>query len=250
MDKEKIVIIDDELELMDIVKSYLEIEGYEVFLFDNGETALGAYKTINPVFFIIDIMLPGINGIDICKELRKESTALILMLSAKSSDVDKIIALGFGADDYMTKPFSPRELVARVKAHLRRYTKLINLDIKNSIKSENNLKENEASNILKFNELRIDLDSHRVFVNDIETEPLAAKEFELLVYLAKNPNRVFKKEELYDKIWGFNDFGDINTVTVHIRKIREKIEKEPSNPRFIKTVWRVGYKFMGDDYEL
>lgn len=250
MDKEKIVIIDDELELMDIVKSYLEIEGYEVFLFSNGEEAINAYKTINPIFFIIDIMLPGINGIDICKEVRKDSTALILMLSAKSSDVDKIIALGFGADDYMTKPFSPRELVARVKAHLRRYTKLINPNIKNSIVNENTLEVKKSNNILKFNELKIDLDSHRIFVKDIETETLAAKEFELLICLAKNPNRIFKKEELYDKIWGFNDFGDINTVTVHIRKIREKIENDPSNPRFIKTVWRVGYKFMGDNYEL
>ena len=176
-------------------------------------------------------MLPKVDGMEICKIIRGKSNIPILMLSAKKSDVDKVLGLGLGADDYMTKPFSPKELVARIKAQLRRYNQL----------SKSNFKNNS----LEFKDLKIDLDGYNVYLEG-EKVQFSAKEFEILKFLALNPERVYSREQIFDQIWGFNEFGDINTVTVHIRKIREKIEEDSSNPQYIETVWGVGYKFVGD----
>lgn len=231
MSGEKILVIDDEFELGEIVRDYLEDEGYKVYIAMDGEEGLKYFKRFEPQLIILDIMLPMIDGMEVCRRIRSTSNIPILMLSAKSSDTDKIISLGLGADDYMIKPFSPGELVARVKAQLRRYMHL-----------SAPIGEPE---ILSFGKLMIDTKSYTTFV-DSKTVYLAAKEFELLSFMAHNPNQVFTREQLFNQIWGFDEFGDINTVTVHIRKIREKIEDNPSEPIYIKTVWGVGYKFYED----
>ncbi len=231
----KILIIDDEREICEILRDYLTLEGFKVELCLNGEDALKRFLEVNPQLVVLDIMLPSVSGIELCKELRAISNVPIIMLSAKGGDVDKIITLGFGADDYVTKPFSPAEMVARIKAQLRRFTKL-------------NVKEEDLK-VLIFGELYIDSKSYRVRSFGRELD-LSAKEFEMLWFLAKNKGQVFSKEQIFDHVWGFNEYGDINTITVHIRKIREKIEKDPANPKYIKTVWGIGYKFEyieGDD---
>jgi len=226
---EKILVIDDEKELVDIVEMYLKAEDYVVQKAFDGREGLYKFRSFRPDMVILDIKLPGVDGMDICKTIRMESDVPILMLSAKSGDMDKILSLGFGADDYVTKPFSTNELVARVKAHLRRYSN-----------SSLNMKKDS----LQYGDLQIDCKSYTVTVKGQEVN-LTAKEFELLSFLANHPNQVFTKEQLFDEVWGFVEFGDLNTITVHIRKIREKIEKIPSNPEYIKTVWSVGYKFEG-----
>ena len=225
---EKVLIIDDEIELAEIVRDYLEAEGYKVYIAIDGEEGLKYYNRVGPQLVILDIMLPVMDGMEVCRIIRSTSNIPIIMLSAKNGATDKIISLGIGADDYMVKPFSPGELMARVKAQLRRYMYLTT--------------DMSPSNLLTFNKLMIDNKAYTVFVNSKEVN-LAAKEFQLLNYMAKNPNQVFTREQLFNEVWGFDDFGDINTVTVHIRKIREKIEDNPSEPEFIKTVWGVGYKF-------
>lgn len=192
---------------------------------------MNKFREYKPQLVILDIMLPKVDGMEVCRSIRTESRIPIIMLSAKNGDIDKILSLGLGADDYMTKPFSPAELIARAKAHLRRYTQF----------SENSYDKNE---ILDFGDLIINNSSYTVSYKG-KNVVLAAKEFELLSFMAQNPYQVFTKEQLYEKIWGFNDYGDINTVTVHIRKIREKIEENPASPGYIKTVWGVGYKFEG-----
>lgn len=230
MSGEKILIIDDEKELTDIVATYLEAEDYVVQTAYEGRDGLNKYIKFRPYMVILDIRLPDMDGMEICKTIRMDSDIPILMLSAKSGDMDKILSLGFGADDYVTKPFSTNELVARVKAHLRRYGK-------SSFKPK--------KEILEYGKLQIDCKSYGVYVEGTQVS-LTAKEFELLSFLANNPNQVFTKEQLFDKVWGFDEFGDLNTITVHIRKIREKIEEEPSKPIYIKTVWSVGYKFQSE----
>ncbi|PAB57224.1 response regulator transcription factor [Anaeromicrobium sediminis] len=229
MHKEKILVVDDEIEIGEIIKDFLEMEGYEVILAFDGEEALEAFNIHNPKLVLLDIMLPKIDGMEVCRTIRSTSTVPILMLSAKSEDVDKILGLGFGADDYITKPFSSGVLIARVKSHLRRYTKF----------STPNLNTN---NTYEFDNIRISFTSHSVLIDD-ENIPFPAKEFQLLKYLILNENRVLTKEQIFSHIWGYNDYGDINTVNVHIRKVRQKIEKDPANPKYIKTIWRVGYKF-------
>ena len=179
--------------------------------------------------YILDLMLPGIDGFEICKEIRKEKNTPILMVSAKKDDIDKIRGLGLGADDYITKPFSPSELVARVKAHIARYERLIGV----------NPMENE---IIEIRGLKIDKTARRVWINGVE-KTFTTKEFDLLTFLAQNPNRVFKKEEIFSNIWDMESVGDIATVTVHIKKIREKIEIDNSKPQYIETIWGVGYRF-------
>jgi len=228
MSGEKVLVIDDEIELGEIIRDYLEAEGYKVYIAIDGEEGLKYYNRVGPQLVILDIMLPVMDGMEVCRIIRSTSNIPIIMLSAKNGDTDKIISLGIGADDYMVKPFSPGELMARVKAQLRRYMYLTT--------------DMSPSNLLTFNKLMIDNKAYTVFVNSKEVN-LAAKEFQLLNYMAKNPNQVFTREQLFNEVWGFDDFGDINTVTVHIRKIREKIEDNPSEPEFIKTVWGVGYKF-------
>ena len=179
--------------------------------------------------FILDLMLPGLDGFEICKKIREVKNTPILMVSAKKEDIDKIRGLGIGADDYITKPFSPSELVARVKAHLARYERLIG-----SSQAENTM--------IEIRGIKIDKTARRVWVND-EEKPFTSKEFDLLTFLAENPNRVFTKEDLFREIWEMESVGDIATVTVHIKKIREKIELNSSKPQYIETIWGVGYRF-------
>ena len=178
---------------------------------------------------ILDLMLPGINGFDICKQVRETKNTPIIMVSAKKDDIDKIRGLGLGADDYMTKPFSPSELVARVKAHLARYERLVNMNV-------------QANDIVEIRGLKIDKTARRVWVNGTE-KTFTTKEFDLLTFLAQNPNHVFTKDELFKEIWDMESIGDIATVTVHIKKIREKIETNSAKPQYIETIWGVGYRF-------
>jgi len=178
---------------------------------------------------ILDLMLPEVDGFEICKKVREKRNMPIIMVSAKKDDIDKIRGLGMGADDYMTKPFSPSELVARVKAHLARYERLVNT----------NIKENE---IVEIRGIKIDKTARRVWING-EEKTFTTKEFDLLTFLAQNPNHVFTKEELFNKIWDMESVGDIATVTVHIKKIREKIEFNTAKPQYIETIWGVGYRF-------
>ena len=178
---------------------------------------------------ILDLMLPGIDGFEVCKKIREEKNIPIIMVSAKKDDIDKIRGLGLGADDYMTKPFSPSELVARVKAHMARYERLVG----------SNQKTND---IIEIRGLKIDKTARRVYLNG-EEKTFTTKEFDLLTFLAENPNHVYSKEELFREIWDMDSIGDIATVTVHIKKIREKIEFDTSKPQYIETIWGVGYRF-------
>ena len=178
---------------------------------------------------ILDLMLPGVDGFEICRKVRDEKNTPIIMVSAKKDDIDKIRGLGLGADDYMTKPFSPSELVARVKAHLARYDRLIGSMA-------------EKNKVIEIRGLKIDTTARRVWVNG-EERTFTTKEFDLLSFLAAHPNHVYSKDELFQKIWDMESVGDIATVTVHIKKIREKIEMDTSNPQYIETIWGVGYRF-------
>lgn len=228
----KILIIEDEVSIAELEKDYLELSDFEVDIEESGRTGLEMAKAKSYDLIILDLMLPEIDGFEICKQIRKIKNTPILMVSAKKEDIDKIRGLGLGADDYMTKPFSPSELVARVKAHISRYERLVN--------SSNKSLEDE----IEIRGLNINKASRKVFVNGRESQ-FTTKEFDLLVFLAQNPDRVFSKEELFDKIWGMDSLGEIATVTVHIKKIREKIEKDTSNPEYIETVWGAGYRFRG-----
>jgi len=226
---DKILLVDDEIELATMVKDYLKNEGFDVLIkhtFSSGKESFD-----NDVFsaVILDINLPDGSGLDLCKYIRGKSDLPIIMLSARSGDVDKIMGLGLGSDDYITKPFSASVLSARIRAHISRYNRL-----------SNNTGENKG--IKRFKDLVIDEASYEVFIENEKIE-LTGKEFQILNLLASNPNRVFSKEQLFNQIWGYDDFGDMNTVTVHIRKIRMKIEKDSKDPVYIKTIWGVGYKF-------
>ena len=228
----KILIVEDELPIAELEKDYLELSDFEVTIETDGlegekEAMSGEYDML-----ILDVMLPGQDGFEICRKYREKFLAPVIMVSAKKEDIDKIHGLGLGADDYMTKPFSPSELVARVKAHLTRYETLVD-------KVPTKESENE---MIEVGDLKIDKTARRVFVRG-EEKNLTSKEFDLLYFLAKNPNHVFPKEELFQQIWGVGPIGDIATVTVHIKKIREKIEEDTSNPEYIETIWGVGYRF-------
>ena len=225
----KILIIEDEESIAELEKDYLELSGFEVEIAGDGTTGLD--KALNEEFdlIILDLMLPGTDGFEICRKVREVKNTPIIMVSAKKEDIDKIRGLGLGADDYMTKPFSPSEMVARVKAHLARYERLIG----------SGAQENE---IIEIRGLKIDKTARRVYVNG-EEKAFTTKEFDLLTFLAQNPNHVFSKEELFSKIWDMESVGDIATVTVHIKKIREKIEFNTSKPQYIETIWGVGYRF-------
>ena len=227
----KVLIVEDEDAIAEIERDYLELSGFDVTLASDGKEGLDIALKEDFDIIILDIMLPGMDGFDICKEIRKEKDIPIIMVSAKTEDIDKIRGLGIGADDYMTKPFSPSELVARVKAHLARYERLLT----------NNKPENE---IIEIRGIKIDKTARRVFVNG-EEKSFTTKEFDLLTFLAEHPNHVYTKEELFREIWDMDSIGDIATVTVHIKKIREKIEADTSNPQYIETIWGVGYRFKG-----
>lgn len=225
----KILIIEDEVAIADLEKDYLELSNFEVHVENEGNK--GLERALNEDFdlFILDLMLPGVDGFEICKRIRAEKNTPILMVSAKKDDIDKIRGLGLGADDYITKPFSPSELVARVKAHLARYERLIST----------NTSEND---VIEIRGLKIDKTARRVWVNG-EEKQFTTKEFDLLTFLASNPNHVYSKDELFREIWDMESIGDIATVTVHIKKIREKVELNTAAPQYIETIWGVGYRF-------
>ena len=225
----RILIVEDEVAIADLEKDYLELSGFEVEIENDGTK--GLERALHEEFdlFILDLMLPGVDGFEICKKIRETKNTPILMVSAKKDDIDKIRGLGLGADDYVTKPFSPSELVARVKAHQARYERLIG----------SNMPQND---IIEIRGIKIDKTARRVWVNG-EEKQFTTKEFDLLTFLAENPNHVFTKEELFRKIWDMESIGDIATVTVHIKKIREKIEMNTNKPQYIETIWGVGYRF-------
>ncbi|MEC0110718.1 response regulator transcription factor [Paenibacillus taichungensis] len=228
--KRKILIIEDEYDISRILQDYLTKNQYEAAVASNGQDGLQMMDMLQPDYIILDIMLPDLDGIDVCREIRRRNNIPILILSARGSDTDKVLGLGFGADDYMTKPFSLSELLARINAHFRRYDSL-------TLASER-----DRTDLLRLANLEIDKKAYKVSLDGNEVS-LSAKEFELLHYLASNKNQVFSKSQLLDAIWGYAAYGDENTVTVYIRRLREKIEADPSHPAILKTVWGVGYKF-------
>ena len=225
----KILIVEDEEAIADLEKDYLELSGFEVEVANDGETGLKKALENDYDLFILDLMLPGVDGFEICRQVRDEKNTPIIMVSAKKDDIDKIRGLGLGADDYITKPFSPSELVARVKAHMARYDRLIGSAA-------------EENKVIEIHGLKIDTTARRVWVNG-EEKPFTTKEFDLLTFLASHPNHVYTKDELFSEIWDMESIGDIATVTVHIKKIREKIEFDTSKPQYIETIWGVGYRF-------
>ncbi len=225
----RILIIEDEMAIAELEKDYLELSDFEVEIETDGEKGLKKVLEEDYNMVILDLMLPGMDGFEVCRRIREEKNLPILMVSAKKDDIDKIRGLGIGADDYVTKPFSPSELVARVKAHLARYERLIG----------SGMPQNE---VIEIRGIRIDKTARRVWINE-EEKQFTTKEFDLLVFLAQNPNRVFTKEELFKEIWDMESVGDIATVTVHIKKIREKIEINTAKPQYIETIWGVGYRF-------
>lgn len=225
----KILIVEDEEAIADLEKDYLELSDFEVTIENTGDKGLEAALTGGFDLVILDLMLPGVDGFEVCKQIREEKDIPIIMVSAKKDDIDKIRGLGLGADDYMTKPFSPSELVARVKAHMARYDRLVGSNQK-------------ANDIIEIRGLKIDKTARRVYV-DGEERIFTTKEFDLLTFLAENPNHVYSKEELFREIWDMDSIGDIATVTVHIKKIREKIEFDTAKPQYIETIWGIGYRF-------
>ena len=225
----RILIIEDEEAIADLEKDYLELSDFQVHIENSGDTGLAAALAEEFDLVILDLMLPGMDGFDVCKKIREKKNIPILMVSAKKDDIDKIRGLGLGADDYMTKPFSPSELVARVKAHMARYDRLVG-------------SAQKSNDIVEIRGIKVDKTARRVWI-DGEEKTFTTKEFDLLTFLAENPNHVYTKEELFREIWDMDSIGDIATVTVHIKKIREKIEFDTSKPQYIETIWGVGYRF-------
>ena len=226
----RVLIIEDELAIAELEKDYLELSDFEVVIEQNGSK--GCERALEEDFdiYVLDLMLPDMDGFEICKRIREVKNTPILMVSAKKEDIDKIRGLGLGADDYITKPFSPSELVARVKAHLARYDRLVGSS------------QQTQSDLFEIRDIKIDKTARRVWVRGEETQ-FTTKEFELLTFLAEHPNHVFSKQELFKEIWDMDSVGDIATVTVHIKKIREKIELNTNKPQYIETIWGVGYRF-------
>lgn len=225
----KVLIIEDDISIAQLQKDYLELSGFEVSICTDGVEGLNSFREKDYDLVILDIMLPKIDGYDILRSIQEDKDIPVLLVSAKKEEIDKIKGLSLGADDYITKPFSPGELVARVKTHIQNYDRI-----------KSRFKNNEK-NIIMIRGLEIQKDSRRVFIYGREVN-LPQKEFDLLVYLAQNPNRVFGREELFERIWGMDSLGDSATVTVHIGRIRDKIESDPSNPQYIETVWGAGYR--------
>lgn len=226
----KILIIEDDISIAELQRDYLEIDGFEVDIALTGEDGLHKALHHQVDLILLDLMLPEVDGFQVCKAIRIEKDIPIIMVSAKKEEIDKIRGLGLGADDYIVKPFSPSELVARVKAHISRYERLVS-------------KEPQKDTIF-IRGLRMDKESRRVYVNNREVI-FTTKEFDILLFLAMHPDHVFSKEHLFESVWGIDTFGDISTVTVHIRKIREKIEDDFSRPQYIETIWGAGYRFKG-----
>jgi DNA-binding response OmpR family regulator len=226
---EKILIIEDQQSIAELIKDYLEINDFQVEIKNNGQEGLKDALGKDYDLILLDLMLPDIDGFEICKKIRKEKNIPILIISARGEDIDKIRGLGLGADDYISKPFSPNELVARVKAHLSRFNRLTG-------------KSEKTKNEIHIKNLTINQTARRVYLDNKEIV-LTTKEFEILNFLASHPNMVFSKEHLYERIWGNDSYGDMTTIAVHIKKIRDKIEKDPQKPRFIDTLWGSGYRF-------
>ena len=224
----KILIIEDEKHIAELERDYLESYGMEADIAFTGEEGLQKALSHSYDLILLDLMLPGTNGLELCKKIREDIEVPIVIVTAKNEDIDKIRGFDRGADDYIVKPFNPSELIARVKAHISRYHRLIQRD--------------GDQHVIKVGELVADTRARRVFVKGTE-RTLTAKEYELLVFLASNPNIVFSKDHLFERIWSADAIGDSSTVTVHVRKIREKIEEDPSRPEYIETVWGVGYRF-------
>jgi DNA-binding response OmpR family regulator len=233
MEDIKILIADDEPEILKLLQRYIEKEGYSVDTASDGLEAISLFNQNEYHLVILDIMMPQIDGIEVCRRLRNDTNVPIIMLTAKDDEIDKVLGLRIGADDYMTKPFGMNELMARVNAHLRRYLVL---------SGGSNLTN---KNILEFNNLKIDLKSYMVYRGK-ELLNLTAKEFELLKFFASHPNQVFTKAQIFKYVWGDEYIEDDNTVMVHIRRLRKKIEVNPEKPQFIQTVWGIGYKFVGE----
>lgn len=223
-----ILIIEDDAHIAELERDYLQLNGYHVTIISDGLVGLQQATTGIYDLIIVDLMLPNKDGFEISKAVRGKSEIPVIIVSAKSDDIDKIRGLGYGADDYLTKPFSPSELVARVKSHINRYERLMGRTVRTEILTNKGLEVNTAS--------------HQVFVNGKE-KTFTSKEYELLVFLMSNPNIVFSKDHLFTTIWKEECFGDTATVSVHIQKIRKKIEKDPANPQYIETIWGTGYRF-------
>ncbi|MBQ4559442.1 MAG: response regulator transcription factor [Tyzzerella sp.] len=225
----KILIVEDESTIADLERDYLELSGFNVEVASDGQAGLEKSLSEEYDLIILDLMLPEVDGFEICRQVRAKKNTPIIMVSAKKDDIDKIRGLGLGADDYMTKPFSPSELVARVKAHLARYERLVGSAV-------------EENKVIEIRGIKIDITARRVWING-EEKSFTTKEFDLLTFLASHPNHVYTKDELFSEIWDMESIGDIATVTVHIKKIREKIEFDTSKPQYIETIWGVGYRF-------
>ncbi len=226
----RILIVEDEEAIAELERDYLELSGYTVEIENNGDEGLKRAMSEEWDLFILDIMLPGTDGFEICRQIRTEKSTPIIFVSARKDDIDKVKGLGFGADDYITKPFSPSELVARVKAHLASFDRVVN-----SSSAYSN------DDVIRIRGLKIDNISHKVWVDGVE-KLLTTKEYDLLYFFARHPGQVFSKEELFQRIWDQDSVGDIATVTVHVKKIREKIELDKDHPQYIETVWGVGYR--------
>lgn len=225
----KILIIEDDSNILQLERDYLEANGFETEFALDGKTGVEKALSGNFSLVLLDIMLPELDGFQVCKAIREEKDIPILLVSAKKEDLDKINGLGFGADDYIVKPFSPGELVARVKAHIARYQRLTNTALNND-------------SILEIDEMKLDKDSGEVTLNGIQIT-LTKKEFEVLYLLASNPDTVFSKNELFEKVWGYDSFGDTSTLTVHINRLRDKLREAEPNTDYIKTIWGRGYRF-------
>jgi len=232
--KAKVLIIEDEGDIATIIRDYLSVNHFEPYIVQTGQEAIQTIKKSPPDFIILDLSLPDYDGIELCRQIRENCNVALLILSARSSDTDKVLGLGFGADDYMTKPFSLSELVARIKAHLRKQDRWL-------------LDNTEKVDLIQIDQMIINKNEYTFSLNQKHI-PLSAKEFEMLYFLMKNSNQVFSKAQLLDAVWGYDTYGDENTITVYIRRLREKIEVNPSCPVYLQTVWGVGYKFSTQNH--
>jgi DNA-binding response OmpR family regulator len=227
----KILVVDDEPNIREVAGLYLRRDGHVVVSAADGDEALRLYQQTHPDLVVLDLMLPGMSGLEICRRLQADRRVPLIMLTAKGEEEDRIVGLGVGADDYVVKPFSPRELVARVEAVLRRVSDAEAVSV--------------TEKVLMFDELRIDPNTREVTVHG-KPITLTAREFDLLYYLASQPKQVFTRDQLMEAVWGYTFAAETSTVTVHMRRLREKIEPDPAKPHYLLTVWGIGYRFVGE----